>query len=100
MANSIKLMLELPMPAVSAEPVKQKSQEPKTPEVPVEDRVKEALDCIDSGHDSKVEWSMINRLYRDLKALKKPNDRARNLIKMIEPVLSKYGYHKVPAGAK
>jgi hypothetical protein len=89
--SSIKLMLELPMPAPAPAPVQQK----KEPEYSVEDKVREALECIDSGHESGVEWSMINRLYSDLCKLKKPNDRAKNLKKMIEPVLAKFGYHKI-----
>lgn len=90
-ANSIKVMLELPMPAPA--PAVQKKLE--TPKVPIEDKVREALECIDSGYESGVEWAMINGLYRSLCKLKKPSPRARNLIEMIEPVLAKFGYHGV-----
>jgi hypothetical protein len=93
--NSIKVMLELPMP--SPAPQAAPAQKSAIQKVPVEDKVREALECIDSGHESGVEWAMINRLYADLCKLKKPTERAENLKKMIEPVLSKYGYHKVPA---
>lgn len=91
--NSIKVMLELPMPAPAPAPVAQKK--PESTRVPLEDRVREALECIDSGHESGVEWAMINGLYRDLCKLKKPSPRAENIKEMIEPVLSKFGYHKV-----
>lgn len=92
--NSIKVMLELPMPAPApvAPPPVEKKPEPK---VSVEDKVREALECIDSGYESGVEWAMINRLYKDLCNLKKPSPRAENLKKMIEPVLAKFGYHGV-----
>lgn len=90
--NSIKLMLELPMPTPAPVPVAPKKEEP---EYSVEDKVREALECIDSGHESGVEWAMINRLYADLCKLKKPSKRALNLKKMIEPVLAKFGYHKM-----
>jgi len=93
--QSIKVMLELPMPA--PQPVQVKKPESKVEKVPVEDKVREALECIDSGYESGVEWAMINRLYRDLKKLKKPTPRAENLMKMIEPVLAKFGYHEVTA---
>lgn len=90
---SIKLMLELPVPAPAPAPVHKK---PEVEKVPLEDKVREALECIDSGYESGVEWAMINRLYADLCKLKKPSSRAENLKKMIEPVLAKYGYHKTP----
>lgn len=97
LVNSVKLMLEIPMPS----PAPQKPiarEEPEEQKASVEDKVREALDCIDSGNESAVEWSMVNRVYRDLKALKKPSPRAKNLMGMIEPVLEKYGYFEVPAG--
>lgn len=86
----VQVLVEMPMPAPAPAPVKEKK-----PEYSVEDKVREALECIDSGHDSGVEWSMINGIYRKLKSLKKPSERARNLIEMIEATLSKYGYHGV-----
>ena len=92
--NSIKVMLEIGMPAPLPAPVPEKKKQ-EDHKIPLEDRVREALECIDSGYESGVEWSMINRLYRDLQSLKKPTDRAKNLKKMIEPVLSKYGYHGI-----
>lgn len=63
----------------------------------VEDEVKHALDCIDSGNGSRVEWGTVTRLYTALKNLKKKSSRAKNLMSMIEPVMAKYGYHKVDA---
>lgn len=60
----------------------------------IEDQVKDAIDCIDSGYKSDVEWLMINKLYSELEK-KKPTPRVKNLMSMIEPVLAKYGYHKV-----
>lgn len=60
----------------------------------IEDDVKEAIECIESGYDSVVEWKMINRLYKELRSMKK-NPRIENLIQMIEPVMSKYGLHGV-----
>ena len=97
LVNSVKLMLEIPMPAPAPRAPVVKP-EPVEPKASVEDKIREALDCIDSGHDSAVEWSMVNRVYRDLCALKKPSPRAKALKEMIEPVLEKYGYFEVPAG--
>lgn len=76
----------------------QQRQPPDLQRPSVEDQIREALECIDSGHDSHVEWSLVNRLYRSLKALQRPNQRALGLISMIEPVLAHYGYHGVAAG--
>ena len=62
--------------------------------VPIEDQVRDAIECIESGRNSSVEWIMLNKLYAELRK-RKPTPRIKNLIQMIEPVLAKYGYHKV-----
>lgn len=55
------------------------------------------LELIESGHESIIEWRCINRLYKDLCHSKyKNNKRVANLKRMIEPVLAKHGFHKVP----
>lgn len=60
----------------------------------IEEQVKDALECINSGYDSAADWSMINKLYKAL-CTAKPNPRIQNLIAMIKPVLAKFGYHGV-----
>lgn len=60
----------------------------------IEDTVARALQLVDSGHESRVEWLMLSKLYTSLQK-KKKTDRVTNLIKMIEPVLRKYGYYGV-----
>lgn len=87
--SQIQLMLQMEVPSTAD----QKEEKPKGPSV--EDQVREALECIDSGHDSHVEWNMIRRLYRQLHDMKKKSPRVENLMKMIEPVLQKYGYFGV-----
>lgn len=61
----------------------------------VEEKVREAIDLVDSGYCSHTEWLMLNKLYESLCRNKKQGPRIQNLKKMIEPVLAKYGYHKV-----
>ena len=63
----------------------------------VEDRIRDCLDTIMSGHESKREWKTVNRVYKHLKSKSNPNKRHTDLIRMIEPVLSHFGYHGVPA---
>jgi len=87
-SNKFKLMLEIGMPGVERTAAAQ--EEPEGPTV--EERVKDALDLIDSGHESPVEWRMISRLYNSLCALAKPSKRAINLIETMEPILAKYGH--------
>ena len=89
--SAIKLMLEIEMPDKATTAAAKPAPEP-VKKVPIEEKVREALECIDSDYDSHVEWIMIRKLYKDLRQLKKPSDRALNVMKMIEPVLSKYGY--------
>lgn len=74
----------------------EKSTKPAISKPSIEDDVREALDCIQSGHDSLVEWKMINKLYKQLREMK-PSTRITNLINMMEPVMAKYGIHGTPA---
>ncbi len=76
-----------------------KQPESKQSKKSVEDKVREAIELVESGYCSHVEWLMLNRLMTDLKKSKqKKSQRVQNLISMIEPVLSKYGYHGVEHG--
>lgn len=88
----IKLMIGLEAP----EPKSPNSSKKHLP-IPVEDRVREAIELIESDYASGVEWHMLSKLYRDLCNTKKKSKRMVNLINMIEPVLAKYGYHGVDA---
>lgn len=90
--KGIKVMLEIGLPP---SPMPQKEKAPDCPKAPVEEQVREAIELIDSGFDSEVEWLMLNRLYDSICKLKKPTPRAMNVKKMIEPVLARFGYHKV-----
>lgn len=83
----IKLLVQLDMPPQ----VPTERKQLPIRKTSIEDEVRHALDCIDSGHASGVEWIMVNKLYRALAKYKTP--RAENLRKLIEPVLAKYGYH-------
>lgn len=84
----MRIQLDLQMP----EPQASTSSEKCLP-IPVEDQVHHMIDLIESGHESGMEWSCINKFYRKLRAQKNPSERVQNLLKMISPVLSKYGYH-------
>lgn len=70
---------------------------PKPVETPREDRqsleerVRECLDKIDSWDESRKEWEFIRTLNNKLQAKKKLGSRAKNLLKMIAPVIEKYG---------
>ena len=83
----IQIMLQTEPPA----PNKNKSIE--KPDTSIEDEVKEAIEMIDSGHDSYVEWKLLNKLAKELRPRK--DARSKNLMSMIDPVLQKYGIHGV-----
>lgn len=85
MSSKITIQLEMPDTAAPscAAPL------PK----PIEDKVREALERVESGYKSDVTWLMIRKLYTKLQGMKQ-TPRVENLKKMIEPVLAKYGYHK------
>lgn len=82
----LQILIDVPPPV-------EKAKEAPCP-MGIEDKVRDALELIESGHESHQEWIMINKLYKAL-CEKKPNKRINNLKKMIEPVLAKYGLHGV-----
>jgi hypothetical protein len=88
-SNKISIMLEVGLPSPET---KKEEYLPVANKRPLEDKVREMLELIDSGYDSDVEFIAIKRLYKEL-CCKKPSERVNNLKKMIEPVLAKYGYH-------
>jgi hypothetical protein len=59
----------------------------------IEEEVREAIDLIESGHDSYMEWKLLNKLAKELRTRK--DARSKNLMEMIDPVLQKYGLHGV-----
>jgi len=59
----------------------------------IEEEVRQAVEMIESGHDSYVEWKLLNKLAKELRDRKDP--KSKNLMDMIDPVLSKYGMHGV-----
>lgn len=88
----MKMIIQLCMP----DPLPQGEKRKELPrKVSVEEKVRDALECIDSGHPSHVEWIMIKKLYAALQKKEKKSKRVLNIMKMIEPVLAKYGHFKV-----
>lgn len=85
-----KICIQLEMPDQQAPTTKA----PVTP--PLEDKVREMLDRVDSGYKSDVTWLAVRKLYSKLQSMKS-TPRVENLKKMIEPTLAKYGYHKTGA---
>lgn len=81
--TGIKVLIEVAPPPERTE---------KSCGMSVEDKVRRALELVDSGHRSDVEWSMINRLYKSLLRAKK-SPRIQNLLKMLEPTMNKFGYY-------
>lgn len=88
-----RIRIELEMPELDS-PSSQLPA-PKSPE----EQIKEALECIESGHDSREEWLFVNSTYSQLCKMK-PTPRVKNLIDMIKPVMAKHGYFDVATNAR
>lgn len=67
------------------------------PALSPEEQVRDALDEILSGRDSKREWVFVSKVYKDLLSFHSPSEKQKNLINMIKPVMSKFGYHGTSA---
>jgi len=57
----------------------------------IEQRVRELLEDIDSGHPSAQQWEQVRRLFNKLACKPKLSKRAENLLRMMEPIIEKYG---------
>lgn len=84
----LKLMIQMEPPAL----VQSQAQQPA--QRSIEEEIRHALDCIESGHDSGVEWLMVCKIYKQLLSLEKPSPKAKNILDLITPIMSKYGYHQ------
>ena len=74
---------------------------PKKPDidtqpVSIEDKVRDMIDHVETGYNSKQEWYTLYKLFRGLLNSPKKGPRVQNLINMIRPVMAKYGYHETP----
>lgn len=62
---------------------------PKGPSV--EERVQDAIDLIDSGHESRSEWEFLRRVNNYLMKKPKLSDREKNVLALIQPCMKKHG---------
>lgn len=86
MSGSIRLMIELEAP--------KETQKEACPRPTVEERVRDMVElCMDGSDNHAVHRHFITlrKTYESLSRI--DSERARNLMRMIEPVLAKYGYH-------
>lgn len=90
-SKGTKLVISLQIP----EPQVARATPPPVKRPPLEDQVREALELIESGNESRMEWILLNKIHACLKKKKKLSPRGKNIVKMIEPVLAHYGYHGV-----
>lgn len=58
----------------------------------LEEEVRDSIALVESDRDSSIEWKALRKLACKLEKAKQ-TPRVINLRKMIQPVLSKYGYH-------
>lgn len=85
----MKITINLEMPQTDSP---YKSQ---VPALTPQERVRDALEEIMSGRESRREWSLVSKIYRDLVAKRNLNETEQNIKQMIEPVMAKFGYHGV-----
>lgn len=92
MATTVILQLTDSMPAPGGAP------EPTPRGIPLEEKVRDMIDCVESGEDSTTEWLTLNKLHGMLS--ERSDKRSKALLKVIEPVMAKYGQYGVPVRSK
>lgn len=65
--------------------------EAKSSRMSLEEKVRECLECIESAEESRKQWEFIRNLHNKLMKKKRKGSRAHNLLKMMAPVIEKYG---------
>lgn len=58
--------------------------------IPLEERIKDAICLCESGHESRKEWELLRKVNNYLMQKKKLNNKQKNILKMIQPVLRKF----------
>lgn len=80
----LSLSLTLQMPS-SGQNIKKKPN--------VEDQVRAAIQRIDDGTGTEVDFLLLRKVKSALLTKDKGNPRVKNLLEMIEPTLRKFGYY-------
>jgi hypothetical protein len=68
---------------------------PMSRKLTIEERVRSACELIDSNHESRKDWELIRKLNNYLMRKDKLTKREQNILKMIQPIIEKYGQHSV-----
>lgn len=91
--KKIQLLLNLESPPPS-------SGDENTRPLSLEEKVEDALDMIESGHESCNEWSFVISLWKKLQHRKKHGNlsrRAEALLHMMAPTINRHGSaHGIP----
>lgn len=83
-SNKIGISIMLQMPS---------SRTGSPPKANLEDQVRACIQRIDDGTGTEVDLLLLKRLKTDLLKKDKKNPRVKNLLKMIEPTLRRFGYY-------
>lgn len=59
----------------------------------IEDKVRAAIERIDDGCGSEVDFLLLRKVKEALLKKNKANPRVKNLLEMIEPTIRKFGYY-------
>lgn len=89
--SKIAIMIDMGAPHPGA-PAPTSTAPEKTKKMSIEEEVRKSIQLIESGYNSKIEFTALRGLYTSLVKMKQ-TDRIKNLRNMIKPVLSKFGYH-------
>jgi len=79
--------------SILTEPGAPKDIKPEYKQPSTEERVKEAIERCESGYDSDVDWEFIRRVNNTLMKIKNRTPKQTALLKLMKPVIAKYGQH-------
>ena len=85
----MQLTIKLVMPEPGIQKPEKKQAEKQ---YSIEDEVRDSIALVESDRDSSIEWKALRQLACKLEKAKQ-TPRVINLRKMLQPVLSKYGYN-------
>lgn len=94
-SKGVQILISLDVPT----PGKYKTDH-ATKELSIEERVRAACELIDSGHESRKEWLLLQKLNNYLMRRKdRLTERQANVLQMVQPMIEKYGQNS-PEGVE
>jgi hypothetical protein len=88
MAFETKINITLTLPKLTAP---QAGEGGSAPKVSIKERVLYAIDCFQSGHETKEAFSFLRKVYEKIAESEKPSKENQELLDLMYPIMQEFG---------